>query len=381
MRCLLLTAAVVLTACGCASGDAGDDALVSLGDVPRTHTHYLNAEGAALCRAAAATGGVGGYFLNPALITRVQGASGQASMRFNVKSRHYLPDNADYLESSDDGLLFAHAVAVKHTPPIVYGFGYSAPSYRSLELAGLIGGEPYEAQFSGGLKFFEVLFGTTIGSDSRGGIGVAAGIVNLNEEARVRLGDTLESARIDGIAASFAVGMVFDVADQLSIGAGHRTGAGVEVEGEWTFAGSPESRSGKSETQSTSVVGVEYRAMPSLRFHVSYVQEGWHQAASTLSSYPELERDLFGEAIGTVALGVEFDLHDGRITLRAGGSTVVQGEAEGVLVPEYSVGVGGVLRFDQYSGEVALVREQFELNGKSAEAINYGIYASVGYEF
>jgi hypothetical protein len=380
MRCVLLTAVVLLFAYGWASADI-DAARVSLGDVPRTHTHYLSAEDAALCRAAAATGGVGSYFLNPALITRVNGASGQATLRFNVKSRNYLPDGADYLDSSDDGLLFAHAVAVKQTTPIVYGFGYSAASYRSLELAGLIGGEPYDAQFAGGLRFFEVLLGTSIGSEARGGIGVAAGIVNLNEEARVRLGDTLESANMDGIAASFAFGVVFDATDRLSIGAGHRTSAGVDVEGEWTFGDPPESRSGRSDTQSTSVLGVGLQATDGLSVHGSYVQEGWDAAVSTLSSYPELSRDIVGDAIGSVALGAEYDFPGQRITLRAGGSMVVRGEAEDVLVPEYSLGLGGVLRFVQYSVELSLVREQFELNGKSAEAINYGIYASVGYEF
>jgi hypothetical protein len=378
MRCLLLTTIVLSVALGSASGDV---ATVSLGDVPRTYTHYVNAEAAALCGAGSAAGGVGAYFLNPAVITRVTGASGQATARFNVKSRNYLPDNGDSIDSSDDGFLFAQAVAVKHTEPIAYGFGYSAPSYRSVELAGLRGGEPYDAEFSGGLRFFEVLFATKIGSEGQGGIGVAAGVVNLNEQARVRLGSTLESAKIDGIAASFAIGLLFDATDRLSIGVGYRTGATVDVEGEWTFEDPPGTRSGTSETQSTSVIGVRFHVTEALTLHGSYIHEGWDGATSTFAAYPEPERDLFTDAIGTAAVGIEFDLLGGRLTLRSGGSTVIQGDVEGAIAPEYSLGLGGVLRFSQYSGELSFVREQFELDGESSEMINYGIYASVGYEF
>lgn len=375
MRCLLLTVTVLCLAFGPASGDV---TRVSIGDVPRTHTHYLNAEEAALCGADAATGGVGAYFYNPALISGVQGASGLAAVRYNVKSREYLPDN---LDSSDDGFLFSQAVAVKRSTPISYGFGYAAPSYRSAEFASLVGGETYDASFTGGLRFFEVLLGTRIGAEGRGGIGIAAGIVNLNEEARVSRPGVLETAKIDGIAASLAFGVVFDATDWLTIGAGHRASSGVDVEGEWNFGEQAGPSSGKSETQSTSVVGLTYRATGALTFHASYMNEGWDAATSTLAAYPDADRDLFSDAIGTAALGIEFTFPGERIDVRAGGSKVVQGDADDAIVPEYSVGLGAVLRFRQYSAELSLVREQFELDGRSAEVVNYGIYGSVSYDF
>jgi hypothetical protein len=377
MRALLSTAVMLCLSVGPVSGDV-DLTRVSLGDVPRTNAHYLNAGEAALCRANAATGGVGEYFYNPALISRVGGASGLATVRFNVTSREYLPDD---LDSSDDGFLFSQAVAVKNAVPITYGFGYAAPSYRSYELAGLVGGETYEASFTGGLRCFEVLLGTRIGSEGRAGIGIAGGIANLNEEARVTSPGVLETAVIDGIAASFAIGFVLDVTDWLTVGVGHRAGAGVGVEGEWNFDDEPGTRSGRSETQSTSVVGFTCRPTRALAFHGSYVSDGWDAATSTLSAYPDPHRDLFSDSIGTAALGVEFALPGGRFMLRAGGSKVVAGEAEGAVVPEYSAGLGAVVRFQQYSGELSVVREQFEFDGQSAQVINYGIYGSVGYDF
>jgi len=373
MRSLLLTVTVLCLAFGPASGDV---TRVSLGDIPRTYAHYLNAEEAALCGAAAATGGVGASFYNPALVARVRGAGGIATVRYNVKSRNYLPDD---LDSSDHGLLFSQAVAVKSATPVTYGFSYAAPSYRSVELAGLVGGEVYEARFTGGLRFFEVLFGSRIGSSGQGAIGVAAGIVNLNEEARVSRPGSVESSRIDGIAASLAFGFVFDAAEWLSVGVGHRLSSSVEVEGELNAGGGPSS--GTSETQSTSVVGLTYRATSALSVHASYLNAGWGAAKSTLAAYPDPERDLFSDAIGTAALGVEFVLPGDRVEIRAGGSKVVQGEAENAIVPEYSAGLGAVLRFRQYSAQLSLVREQFELDGESAEVINYGIYGSVGYSF
>jgi hypothetical protein len=374
MRPILLTVTVLAFAFGPA---LADDARISLGDIPRTNAHYLNAREAALCRADVATGGVGASFYNPALITRVRGASGLATVRFNVKSRDYLSED---LEASDDGFLFSQAVAVKSAMPVTYGFSYAAPSYRSVEISGSPGGEAYDASFNGGLRYFEVLLGTGIGNEGRGGIGIAAGIVNLNEEARVSGPGTLESARIDGIAASFAVGVVFEAADWLTVGFGHRSSASVEVEGELS-AGGGAPPSGTSETQSTSVFGVTYRPTAALAVHASYVNDGWDAAKSTLAAYPSPERDLFSEALGTAALGIEFALPGDRFVIRAGGSKVLMGEADDAVVPEYSAGFGAVMRFRQYSGELSLVREQFELDGESAEVTNYGIYASVGYEF
>lgn len=372
MRSVLLTIAVLAVAFGSAAAEVER---VSIGDVPRTNTHYLNAGEAALCRADAATGGVGASFYNPAVITRVLGASGLASVRYNVKSRNYLPDD---LEASDDGFLFSQAVAVKSATPVTYGFSYAAPSYRNVEISRLVG-EAYDASFTGGLRFFEVLLGTSVGSEHRGGIGVAAGIVDLTEESRVSRPGDLESERIDGLAASLAFGFVFEAAEWLTVGVGHRSGASVEVESELEAGGGKES--GTSWTQSTSVIGVTYRPTGALAVYASYVNDGWDAAKSTLAAYPDPERDLFSDALGTAALGIEFALPGDRFVIRAGGSKVLVGEAEDAVVPEYSAGLGAVVRFRQYSGEVSLVREQFELDGESAEVVNYGIYASVGYEF
>jgi hypothetical protein len=382
MRSLVLTIAVLLLALGSAAGGVSETARLTLGDVPRTHSHYLNAREAALCRADAATGGVAAYFLNPGTVTLVHGANGQASMRYNVKSREYLPDDAaDRLDASDDGFLFSQAVAVKRSGSAFYGFGYSAPSYRSVDFTGLDGGDSYRAELSGGLRFFELLLGLSLGGREQGGIGIAAGLVDLEEQAHVSRADTLDSAQIDGLAASFAAGFVYEATDGLILGAGHRWGASVDVDGEWNFDGRPGQRSGESKTQSTSVVGVQYRPAEPFVLHASYIQEGWHDAESSLAAYEDTERDLFGDAIGTAALGAEVALPGGRYVLRAGASQVVQGDADDAIVPEYSVGVGVVVHFREYSAEVSLVREQFELNGKSGEVVNYGVYASVGYAF
>jgi hypothetical protein len=375
MRSLLSTAVMLCLLVGPASSDV---TRISLGDVPRTNAHYLNAAQAALSRADAATGGVGSSFYNPAVITGVGGASGLAAVRFNVTSREYLPDE---LDSSDDGFLFSQAVAVKNGDLISYGFSYAAPSYRSYELAGLYEGEPYEARFTGGLRYFEVLLGTRIGSQGRAGVGVAGGVVNLDEEARVSSPGSLNTAVIDGIAASFAFGFVFQAAEGLTVGVGQRSSASVDVEGEWNFGDHAATRSGNSHTQSTSVVGFTYRPTSALSVHASYVNDGWDAATSTLSAYPDRERDLFSEAIGTAAVGVEALLPGGRFMLRAGGSKVVSGEAADALVPEYSAGFGAVMLFQQYSAQLSLVREQFELDGQSAQVINYGIYGTVGYDF
>lgn len=382
MRSLVLTIAVLWLALGSASGDVAETARLTLGDIPRTHSHYLNAREAALCRADAAAGGVTAYFLNPGTVTLVDGANGQASMRYNAKSREYLPDDAaDRLDASDDGFLFSQAVAVKRSGSAFYGFGYSAPSYRSVEFTGLDGGSVYRAELSGGLRFFELLVGLTVGDREQGGIGIAAGLVDLEERAHVSRADTLDSAQIDGIAASFAAGVVFRAADGLIFGAGHRWGASVDVDGEWNFDDRPGPRSGKSKTQATSVIGVQYSPSERIALHLSYIQEGWHDAESTLAAYEDAERDLFGDAIGTAAVGAEMVLPGGRYALRAGASQVVQGDAEDAIVPEYSIGIGGVVRFREYSAEVSLVREQFELDGESGEVVNYGVYASVGYAF
>ncbi len=51
------------------------------------------------------------------------------------------------------------------------------------------------------------------------------------------------------------------------------------------------------------------------------------------------------------------------------------------LVPEYAAGFGGTVMFEAYSVEAAYVREQYADGDESAEAVNNGIYVTVGYEF
>jgi hypothetical protein len=385
MRYLLLTAAVLSLAFGIASGDV---ARLTIGDVPRTYSHYLNARAAALCAADAAAGGLSACFLNPALITRVRGVGGHASARYNIKERNYLPGGDDQLDASDRGFLFSQAVAVRSTAPYYYGFAYSTPSYRSVEFSGTLGGELYDAEFSGGLRAFEVLLASAFGENGEGGVGMAAGIVSLDEEARViRRGgaeDSLESAKLNGIAASFAAGVVYDVTDWVSVGLGHRLGSGVEVDGEWGFAWPDDDtrpRTGKSNTQPMSVVGVRVRPVDRLAVFASYLHAWWQEASSTLAAYPDPDRDVLGEALGTVALGAEFVFPGERVALRTGGSAVVSGEAADTIVPENSVGGGLLVRFQQYFAELSAVRERFELNGQSGQVVNYGIYATIGYDF
>jgi hypothetical protein len=79
---------------------------------------------------------------------------------------------------------------------------------------------------------------------------------------------------------------------------------------------------------------------------------------------------------------------DGRLTLRAGFSMPVGSGPDSTdepeyrkLVPEYATGFGGTVRFEEYFVEAAWVREQYADGDESAEAVNHGIYVTVGYEF
>lgn len=382
-RTLLVTLIVLSFAAGAAWGD---DVRTTLGDIPRTYSHYLNAQDAALCRANAAAGGVSAYFWNPANASHVDGIAGQATARYNIKSRDYLPEGTPQLEASDDGFLFSQVVAVKRTGSMIFGFGYSNPSYRSLELSGTRLSrdevEPFEGEFRGGLRLFEVVGAARIGTNGQGGIGIAAGIANINEEAVQRVpGQSLDTAKLDGMSGSLAVGFSFDATDRVTLGLGYRFGLTITVDGEWY----EQHREGESKTQPVTVAGVRVRAADNVTVYGSYIREGWDRVESTLAAYPADEGGLdwnpFTEPISTAALGAEVDFAERRYSVRAGWSKEMGADIDNAIVPETSMGFGGTVRFDAYSVDVAVVREQFIEGGEGGQVTNYGLYASVAYEF
>ncbi len=362
MRAVILALLVTAAAVGPA---LGDDARTTLGDIPRTYSHYLNAQEAALCRANAATGGLASYFLNPAMVTEVEGVAGQATMRYNVKSRDYLPDGAEHLDATDDGFLLTQFVAVKRSGSLVLGFGYSSPSYRDLQITGQreYGRElkGFEGLYSGALRYFEIIGGARIGDHQQGGLGVTVGIVNLSEEVRERIAaEELNTARVDGIATCFAIGFGFDVTDRVTIGLGHRLSSTISVDGEHYEKPAP---AGESTTQPTTVAGVRIRPTDSVTVHASYVQDGWDRVKSSLAAYEEAYGEdawkPFDEPISTVAVGAEVAFAEGKAIVRAGYSMELGAGIDDAIVPESSIGVGGSVRFDHYIGELAVVRETF----------------------
>ncbi len=381
----------------CAAAAHADAPRITIGDIPRTYNHYLNADEAAMCRANVSAGGIGAYFFNPASAAEITGVAGQATIRWNNKSRDYLPSGADdNLKGSDDGFHFTQAVAAKLSANWVLGFGYSAPSYRNYKITGQRvpegGGEAenYRAEFAGAVRYFEIIAATRIGTDGKGGIGIAAGLVTLNEASDEDLGDdSLGSSSLKGSAASVAFGFVFDATETVTIGLGYRMGSHIQVKGD---AYTNDNATGTSETQSTAVGGVRFRPTPQYAVYVSYIHEGWDGAKATISSYPEPDepgedpttgapRNEFDKNLGTVALGGEGTFYDGRFTARAGYAAQLESGIEGALVPEYSIGLGGSLNFEQYLFELSLVREQYALDGEGAQALNYGIYFTIGYVF
>ncbi|MFH1501555.1 MAG: hypothetical protein ABIG03_00775 [Candidatus Eisenbacteria bacterium] len=383
MRTIILTLLAVSMA---VTAVPADESRTTLGDIPRTYSHYLNAQEAALCRANAATGGIGSYFLNPASVTEISDIAGQATARYNVKTRDYLPDGEESLDASDDGFLFTQFVAVKRSGSAVIGFGYSNPSYRSLEITGQRYHEEelkgYEGTFSGALRYFELIGAARIGDHGQGGLGATVGIVNLSEEARERVvGEELNTARIDGIAACYSVGFSFDVTEAVTVGLGHRLSSTIGVDGEHYKS----SRSGESVTQSATVGGLRVRPTDAITVHASYVQDGWDQAKSSLAAYETAYGDdawkPFSETLRTVAVGVEVALADGKALVRAGYSRELGADIDNAIVPENSMGLGGSFLFDQYVAELAVVRETFLEGGESGQVTNYGLYATVGYEF
>lgn len=401
MRHLLLTMVVLAAAAG---QTMGDEARTTIGDVPRTYTHFMNAQEAALCRANAATGGVSSYFFNPAVLSGLDGISGQVSLRLNSKSREYLDDvsgEETYLDvDSDDAVLFSQAVAAKGTAGFAFGFGYSTPAYRNLELSGRWGegAAAYNGEFSGSLRHFELLGAARIGSRGQGGIGLAVGIASFDESAREVAGleQQLRTASLDGMAASVALGIVFDPTDKLSFGAGYRFGTDFDVDGEWD---QNPSKSGSVKTAPVATGGVRFSPTESYTFYLGYIQEAWESANASFSAYyptgecPECgesegERDEFDEALGTIALGAEGTFLDGRLTVRGGFST---SQTDGFdnedepeyreLVPQYAAGLGAAWRFEAYSIEAALVREEFSDGDDTGQVVNHGVYLSVGYDF
>jgi len=396
MRHLLLTLTVLVLAVVVAADAAATEARTTIGDVPRTYTHFMNAQEAALCRANVAAGGLSAYFFNPAVIANLSGVAGQATMRMNIKTRNYLPEGEDYLNASDDVLLFSQIVAAKRTDMYALGFGYSCPSYRNLELAGQQGGAPYKGEFQGSLRFFEVLAAARIGEDGQGTIGVAVGIANLAESASE---PAQRTAEMDGMAASVAVGMTFDAMERLTFGVGYRLSTVVDVEGEWHTESDGAVTKGTTKTAPVAVGGLRYTPADNYTLYASYIHEGWDKAKSTFAAYYDTgecedcnendgERDEFESALGTAAVGGEGTLLDGRLTVRAGFSMPLGSVPDSTdepeyrkLVPEYAAGFGGTVRFKEYSVEAAYVREQYADGDESAQAVNHGIYVTVGYEF
>jgi len=368
------------------SVSAAGDARTTLGDIPRTYSHYLNAEEAALCRANAATGGLSSYFLNPACVSEVDGIAGHATIRYNIKSRDYLPDGAAALDASDDGLLFSQFVAVKTSGAFTLGFGYSNPSYRNVEITGKIVEDEelkdYKGEFNGSLRFFEGVAAMRIGDRGQGALGVSAGVANLTEESKESIaGASLRTARVDGLAACYAAGFAFDVTDMVTVAVGYRWSSTIDVDGDYY----KQSLEGESTTQPVTTAGIRVTPTETLVLHASYVREGWDRAQSSLAAYPEEEGgqdwDPFGEPIATIAVGGELLLAEGKASVSAGYSQELGADIDSSIVPENSIGLGGSIRFDQYVGRLSLVRETFAEGEESGQVTNYGVYASVGYEF
>ncbi len=393
MRHLLLTLTVLVLAVVVAADAAATEARTTIGDVPRTYTHFMNAQEAALCRANVAAGGLSAYFFNPAVIANLSGVSGQATMRMNIKTRHYLPED---LDASDDVFLLSQVVAAKRTDMYALGFGYSCPSYRNLEVTGREGGAPYTGEFQGSLRFFEVLAAARVGVDGQGTIGVAVGIANLAESASE---PAQRTAEMDGMAASVAIGMTFDAMERLTFGVGYRLSTVVDVEGEWHTEDDGAVTKGTTKTAPVAVVGLRFTPADNYTLYASYIHEGWDKAQSTFAAYyppaaredgdeDMTERDEFDSALGTAAVGGEGTLLDGRLTVRAGFSMPVGSGPDSTdepeyrkLVPEYAAGFGGTVRFEEYSVEAAYVREQYADGDESKQVVNHGIYVTVGYEF
>ena len=363
----------------------------TLGDIPRTYSHYMNAREAALCRASAATGGLSAYFFNPACAADVSGVGGQATLRFNSKSREYLPDGDESLTADDDFVLFSQAMAVKRTDTWALGFGYSCPSYRDVDLTGRLAHDeeikPYTGHFNGSLRFFEAIFAARFGSHDQGVFGISTGAVNVTESAKeIRPGEPIDSADLSGLGYSLALGFSFDATEALTFGLGYRWGSEITMKGQWYRQ---DRRGEKTVTQPVAVGGVRFRPVEAVTLHASYIREGWDKARADLSAQvptdedPEYDgsRDEFDEPISSAALGAEVGLMDGQLAVRAGYSQQVGADIDEGIVPDTSIGFGGSYYFVEYFVDVALVREGFKEGGRDGGMTNVGLYLTIGYLF
>ena len=94
-----------------------------------------------------------------------------------------------------------------------------------------------------------------------------------------------------------------------------------------------------------------------------------------------MDWDPFTKSIGTLAVGGEVALMNGRVVVRAGASKQIRDDICTAIVPASAVGFGVVVGFDQYLVEGSVVREVFAEDGVSGRVVNYGLYGTVGYAF
>jgi len=382
MRQLIVVVMVALTA---ATVAFADDTAVRIGDVPRTGSHFLNARSAALCGASSASGGLPAIYRNPAVGGLVGGAEGFATLRYNVKTRDYLPEGEAGIDASDDGLLLSQAAAVKTSDTWTFGFAYATPAYRSLELSGAVEIderplESYTGEFTGSFRTFEAVLVSNLW-EGRFLVGGSAGIATIDETGRVVSGPDLEESwEIDGVGACYAIGLLFRATERIDLGFGYRFPSEIEVDGTGRGA---EGATGTFETSSVVTGGVTVRALERLALHASFVRDGWHQAGVTMDQQNVEAVDgvpTFDDPLMTVAAGAEFDVTE-KVVLRAGYSMQTTDGLDGAAVPESAVGLGGTYTFSEYYVDAAYVHESFEVDGESGDLTNSGLYLSLGYGF
>jgi hypothetical protein len=193
--------------------------------------------------------------------------------------------------------------------------------------------------------------------------------------------------------------MTFDATEQLMFGVGYRFSTAFDVEGEWHTEEGGAVEAGETKTEPVLVAGVRFTPVDNYIIYASYINEGWDDAKSTFAAYYGVEepvdgqesaqdRNEFGSALSTVALGGEGTLMGGRLTVRAGFSMPIGSDFDNTdepeyreLVPEYAAGVGATVRFEEYSVEGAFVRELYADGAESEQVVNHGIYVTVGYDF
>lgn len=391
MRYIILTLALAVVLATVAGADV---TRTTLGDIPRTYSHYLNSFQASLAGAGSAAGGVGACYYNPALAAHYEGISGQASVRYNVKSRDYLTGDWD---ADDDGLLFSNAVAVKRSGGFAFGFNYSCPAYRSVTYTGTKDDEgtpkSFTSEQTGSLRVFELIAASRIGSSQQGSIGVSAGLASLDETIREGFsGETLDKARVRGMGVTASLGFLFDATETFTAGVGYRWGSQITTRSDDYYG--EDRRDETTHVQSMLAAGVRFDPVDIVTVHASYLIDGWAQAKTDLSAWPpteasgppppprqtEGERDEYEDDLATVALGAEVRLMEEQLALRAG-YAMQTNEIDKNVVPENAIGFGAAWSFNEYLVEGALVRESFYEDGESGQMTNYGVYLTVGYVF